>query len=111
MPVAENIRRSAKATTETPADVTVVMLDRPRHDHLAEAIDLRDRPRSGDGLAHAARHHENEREVTGARDHVGQPFRGRLVQPLGVVQEDQQRLLLRQVRGEPVEAVDAGERV
>ena len=29
LPVAENIRRIAKAKSETPADVTVVMLDRP----------------------------------------------------------------------------------
>src|SRR3954449_10609837 len=38
LPVAENIRRVAKAKKETPADVTVVMLDRPRHDGLAEEI-------------------------------------------------------------------------
>src|SRR5512138_3380243 len=38
LPVAENIRRIAKAKRETAADVTVVMLDRPRHDHLAEEI-------------------------------------------------------------------------
>ncbi len=38
LPVAENIRRIAKAKKETPADVTVVMLDRPRHDGLAEQI-------------------------------------------------------------------------
>jgi fructose-1,6-bisphosphatase II len=38
LPVAENIRRIAKAKKETPADVTVVMLDRPRHDGLAEDI-------------------------------------------------------------------------
>ena len=38
LPVAENIRRIAKAKKETPADVTVVMLDRPRHDALAEQI-------------------------------------------------------------------------
>src|SRR6476469_531036 len=38
LPVAENIRRIAKAKRETPADVTVVMLDRPRHDHLAQQI-------------------------------------------------------------------------
>ncbi len=37
LPVAENIRRIAKVKRETPADVTVVMLDRPRHDQLAEA--------------------------------------------------------------------------
>lgn len=38
LPVAENIRRVAKAKNETPADVTVVMLDRPRHDELADAV-------------------------------------------------------------------------
>ena len=38
LPVAENIRRIAKAKRETPADVTVVMLDRPRHEGLAEEI-------------------------------------------------------------------------
>jgi fructose-1,6-bisphosphatase II len=38
LPVAENIRRIAKAKRETPADVTVVMLDRPRHQKLAEEI-------------------------------------------------------------------------
>jgi fructose-1,6-bisphosphatase II len=38
LPVAENIRRVAKAKRETTADVTVVMLDRPRHDKLAEEV-------------------------------------------------------------------------
>src|SRR3954465_1335229 len=38
LPVAENIRRVAKAKKETPADVTVVMLDRPAHDGLGEEI-------------------------------------------------------------------------
>jgi fructose-1,6-bisphosphatase II len=38
LPVAENIRRIAKAKKETPADVTVVMLDRPRHEGLAQQI-------------------------------------------------------------------------
>jgi len=38
LPVAENIRRVAKAKRETTADVTVVMLDRPRHDRLAEEV-------------------------------------------------------------------------
>ncbi|MDC5697798.1 class II fructose-bisphosphatase [Intrasporangium calvum] len=38
LPVAENIRRVAKAKNETPADVTVVMLDRPRHDALAAEV-------------------------------------------------------------------------
>src|SRR6478752_4871026 len=48
LPVAENIRRIAKAKKETPADVTVVMLDRPRHEHLAEQIrDTAARPGTG----------------------------------------------------------------
>ncbi|GAA6524362.1 class II fructose-bisphosphatase [Intrasporangium sp. DVR] len=38
LPVAENIRRVAKAKNETTADVTVVMLDRPRHDALAAEV-------------------------------------------------------------------------
>jgi fructose-1,6-bisphosphatase II len=38
LPVAENIRRVAKAKHETPADVTVVILDRPRHDQLAREV-------------------------------------------------------------------------
>ena len=38
LPVAENIRRIAKAKKETTADVTVVILDRPRHDLLAEQV-------------------------------------------------------------------------
>ncbi len=37
-PVAENIRRVAKAKGSKPADVTVVLLDRPRHDKLVEEI-------------------------------------------------------------------------
>ena len=46
LPVAENIRRVAKAKRETPADVTVVMLDRPRHDGLAERDPRRPAPAS-----------------------------------------------------------------
>ena len=38
LPVAENIRRVARAKRETTADVTVVMLDRPRHDKLADEV-------------------------------------------------------------------------
>ncbi|MDN5794272.1 MAG: class II fructose-bisphosphatase [Intrasporangium sp.] len=38
LPVAENIRRIAKAKRETAADVTVVILDRPRHEHLANEV-------------------------------------------------------------------------
>jgi fructose-1,6-bisphosphatase II len=37
-PVAENIRRVAKAKRSEPQDVTVVLLDRPRHVQLAEEI-------------------------------------------------------------------------
>ena len=38
LPVAENIKRIAKAKKETVEDVTVVMLDRPRHEKLAEEV-------------------------------------------------------------------------
>ncbi|HZX02640.1 class II fructose-bisphosphatase [Kribbella sp.] len=38
LPVAENIRRVAKAKGSTVDDVTVVLLDRPRHDELARHI-------------------------------------------------------------------------
>jgi fructose-1,6-bisphosphatase II len=38
LPVAENIRRIAKAKKETVEDVTVVMLDRPRHEKLASEV-------------------------------------------------------------------------
>ncbi|MFD7155834.1 class II fructose-bisphosphatase [Kribbella sp. NPDC059898] len=38
LPVAENIRRVAKAKGSTVDDVTVVLLDRPRHDELAQQI-------------------------------------------------------------------------
>ncbi|HEY3507768.1 MAG TPA: class II fructose-bisphosphatase, partial [Kribbella sp.] len=38
LPVAENIRRVAKAKGSTVDDVTVVLLDRPRHDELAKQI-------------------------------------------------------------------------
>jgi fructose-1,6-bisphosphatase II len=37
-PVAANIRRVAKAKNESPEDVTVVILDRPRHEALAQEI-------------------------------------------------------------------------
>jgi fructose-1,6-bisphosphatase II len=37
-PVAENIHQVAKAKGSSPADVTVVLLDRPRHERLAEEI-------------------------------------------------------------------------
>lgn len=38
LPAAENIRRVAKAKGSTTSDVTVVLLDRPRHQALAEEI-------------------------------------------------------------------------
>ena len=38
LPVAENIRRIAEAKHTQPEDVTVVMLDRPRHHELAEEV-------------------------------------------------------------------------
>jgi fructose-1,6-bisphosphatase II len=38
LPVAENIRRVAKAKGSLVDDVTVVLLDRPRHDDLARQI-------------------------------------------------------------------------
>jgi fructose-1,6-bisphosphatase II len=38
LPVAENIRRVAKAKGSTVEDVTVVLLDRPRHEDLARQI-------------------------------------------------------------------------
>ncbi|GAA3610237.1 class II fructose-bisphosphatase [Marihabitans asiaticum] len=38
LPVKENIRRVAKAKGEEAEDVTVVMLDRPRHEELAEQV-------------------------------------------------------------------------
>jgi fructose-1,6-bisphosphatase II len=37
-PVAENIHQVAKAKGSTPSDVTVVLLDRPRHEKLAHEI-------------------------------------------------------------------------
>jgi len=38
LPVAENIRRVAKAKGSTVDDVTVVVLDRPRHEDLAQQV-------------------------------------------------------------------------
>ncbi|HYH35480.1 MAG TPA: class II fructose-bisphosphatase [Nocardioides sp.] len=38
LPVAENIRRVAKAKGSEPEDVTVVLLDRPRHEKLVDEI-------------------------------------------------------------------------
>ena len=38
LPVAENIHQVAKAKGSSPEDVTVVLLDRPRHEKLAEEI-------------------------------------------------------------------------
>ena len=41
MPVGENIRRVAKAKRESPSDVTVVILDRPRHADLVRTLAVR----------------------------------------------------------------------
>jgi len=38
LPVGENVRRVAKAKKESASDVTVVILDRPRHESLVEEI-------------------------------------------------------------------------
>jgi fructose-1,6-bisphosphatase II len=38
LPAAENVRQVAKAKQESPSDVTVVILDRPRHADLVEEI-------------------------------------------------------------------------
>jgi len=38
LPVAENIRRVAKAKRSSPGDVTVVILDRPRHSRLVQEV-------------------------------------------------------------------------
>ena len=38
LPVAENVKRIARAKRETVEDVTVVLLDRPRHEQLAQEV-------------------------------------------------------------------------
>ena len=38
LPVAENVRRVARAKRESPSDVTVVILDRPRHQQMVEEV-------------------------------------------------------------------------
>jgi len=38
MPVGENVRRVARAKKESPSDVTVVILDRPRHAAMVEEV-------------------------------------------------------------------------
>jgi fructose-1,6-bisphosphatase II len=38
LPVAENVRRVAAAKKESPSDVTVVILDRPRHQGMVEEV-------------------------------------------------------------------------
>jgi len=38
MPVGENVRRVARAKKESPSDVTVVILDRPRHADMVEEV-------------------------------------------------------------------------
>ena len=38
LPIAENVRRVARAKHRHPEDVTVIMLDRPRHDSVAQEV-------------------------------------------------------------------------
>jgi fructose-1,6-bisphosphatase II len=38
LPVAENVRRVARAKKESPSDVTVVILDRPRHQGIIDEV-------------------------------------------------------------------------
>ncbi len=38
LPIAENVRRVARAKNRHPEDVTVIMLDRPRHDAMAQEV-------------------------------------------------------------------------
>lgn len=38
LPVGENVRRVARAKKESPSDVTVVILDRPRHQDMVEEV-------------------------------------------------------------------------
>ncbi|MDQ1626526.1 MAG: fructose,6-bisphosphatase [Actinomycetota bacterium] len=38
IPVGENVRRVARAKNESPSDVTVVILDRPRHEQIVEQV-------------------------------------------------------------------------
>ncbi|HYJ77426.1 MAG TPA: fructose-bisphosphatase class II, partial [Actinomycetes bacterium] len=38
LPVAENVRRVARAKKESPSDVTVVILDRPRHQGIIDDV-------------------------------------------------------------------------
>ncbi|MGB5952823.1 MAG: fructose-bisphosphatase class II, partial [Ornithinimicrobium sp.] len=38
LPIAENVRRVARAKNRHPEDVTVIMLDRPRHDEIAQEV-------------------------------------------------------------------------
>ncbi len=38
LPVAENVRRTARAKDSSPEDLTVVILDRPRHESLSDQI-------------------------------------------------------------------------
>lgn len=38
LPIAENVRRVARAKNRHPEDVTVIMLDRPRHDVMAQEV-------------------------------------------------------------------------
>ncbi|CAN5863151.1 class II fructose-bisphosphatase [soil metagenome] len=38
LPIAENVRRVARAKNRYPEDVTVIMLDRPRHEAIAQEV-------------------------------------------------------------------------
>ncbi len=38
LPIAENVRRVARAKNRHPEDVTVIMLDRPRHEAIAQEV-------------------------------------------------------------------------
>ncbi|MGB6003626.1 MAG: class II fructose-bisphosphatase [Ornithinimicrobium sp.] len=38
LPIAENVRRVARAKNRYPEDVTVIMLDRPRHEKIAQEV-------------------------------------------------------------------------
>ncbi len=38
LPIAENVRRVARAKNRHPEDVTIIMLDRPRHDVMAQEV-------------------------------------------------------------------------
>ena len=102
LPVAENIKRIAKAKKETVEDVTVVMLDRPRH-HAARRRGARRRRAAAVHL----RRRRGRRDHGGPRRHRHRPAAGHRRHPRG----DHHRLR-HQVprRGHPGPAVAAGRR-